>query len=202
LVDTAHGGVPAQAPIIQLLDALHAVHEAREFLELRPLVVGGLDGHVDVDGMLDPGHTALLPEDEGAISMPTPATGNARPARPGAIWPKCGLRGVPALRRMRARRFMRRAGVGQKRSLSARTAANSAVRSPAGNPGTRFRTDASSSGLSARRNGFVAFSSSMVLGIVGLPARRSARTAASFACRAAFPGSRVAAKSRFFSVYS
>src|SRR5437870_3778093 len=90
----------------------------------------------------------------------------------------------------------------QKRSFKARTAAKSATRSPGGRSGTRARTEAASSGLSMRRNGLVAFSSAIVLGTVHFPSRRSACTAASLAASARFPGSSMAAKRRFFSVYS
>ena len=50
--------------------------------------------------------------------------------------------------------------------------------------GDLARTVAASSGLSIRRNGLVAFSSAIVLGIVGLLVLRSAWTVASFSVAA------------------
>src|SRR3954470_4988325 len=59
-VDAVDLGVPCEGRVVQLLDALHAVHEPREFLELGPLVVGDADGDFDVGRFDDPRHQALL----------------------------------------------------------------------------------------------------------------------------------------------
>src|SRR4029453_6334684 len=60
LLLAADVGVPAQSPIIQLGDRGDALHEARELLELGPLVVRGAYRHFDVDGFLDDSHGLLL----------------------------------------------------------------------------------------------------------------------------------------------
>jgi hypothetical protein len=44
--------------VVDLLDRLDAFHELRELLELRPLVVRGLDWHVDFDRLSDHLHLA------------------------------------------------------------------------------------------------------------------------------------------------
>src|SRR5207244_13236597 len=77
----------------------------------------------------------------------------------------------------------------QNRSFSARTAANRATGSPGARSDTRARTEAASSGLSGRRNGFVAFSSPIVLGTVNRPSRLRACTRASLSASPRFPGS-------------
>ncbi len=46
---------------VELTDLLHPLHEVGELLELRPLVVGVADGHVDVDGLLDGFHGIAPP---------------------------------------------------------------------------------------------------------------------------------------------
>jgi hypothetical protein len=46
--------------VVELRDGLDAVHEARKLLELSPLVVDGRDRRVDIDGLLDLAHAALL----------------------------------------------------------------------------------------------------------------------------------------------
>ncbi len=46
-------GLPAEVRVVDLVHVLDALHELRELLELRPLVVGGPDRNVDVDGLLD-----------------------------------------------------------------------------------------------------------------------------------------------------
>src|SRR4029079_5266232 len=43
---------PVQTLVIELLDGLDALHEARELLELSPLVVGDADRNVHVNGFL------------------------------------------------------------------------------------------------------------------------------------------------------
>src|SRR5438093_9943941 len=52
----ADARAPAHRLAVELHDLLHAVHELREGLELRPLVVGRADGNVDDDVLLDPWH--------------------------------------------------------------------------------------------------------------------------------------------------
>ena len=42
-------GDPVEVGVIDLGDRLDALHELREVLELRPLVVCSADGHLDVD---------------------------------------------------------------------------------------------------------------------------------------------------------
>jgi hypothetical protein len=39
--------------LVDLLDLVDAVYEARELLEPRPLVVDGIDGHRNIDLLLD-----------------------------------------------------------------------------------------------------------------------------------------------------
>src|SRR5204862_6887145 len=90
----------------------------------------------------------------------------------------------------------------QKRSFKARTAAKSATGSAGSSAGICAPTEAASSGLSMRRNGLVTFASPIVLGTVTFPSRRRACTAASLTASVRFPGSNMAAKRRFFSVYS
>src|SRR5262245_59400401 len=63
-------------------------------------------------------------------------------------------------------------------------------------------TDFATSGTSARRKGFAAFSSASVEGMVGLRAARSLSTSASRARNAAFSGSMVLAKRILAPVYS
>jgi hypothetical protein len=46
--------------VIGLGDGLHPLHEAREVLELRPLVVRGADRDLDVDALDHGSHGALL----------------------------------------------------------------------------------------------------------------------------------------------
>src|SRR5436190_18793243 len=53
-------GRPAPRLVVDLLDALDALHEAREILELRPLVVGDAHGDVHDDGVLESRHGDLL----------------------------------------------------------------------------------------------------------------------------------------------
>src|SRR5262245_40902816 len=55
-------GLPEQAARVELVHGLDALHEAREFLELRPLVVGGRERDLDLDALPDlgPGHGVLL----------------------------------------------------------------------------------------------------------------------------------------------
>src|SRR2546425_193817 len=47
---------PVQPLVIELADFQHAVHEAWEVLELRPLVVGGPNRYFHVDGFFDGRH--------------------------------------------------------------------------------------------------------------------------------------------------
>ena len=53
-------GHPVQLGVVDLPDLLDALHELRELLELRPLVVRGAYRDIDVDRLLDPGHGHLL----------------------------------------------------------------------------------------------------------------------------------------------
>src|SRR5262245_23118131 len=50
-------GHPVQQRVVDLLDDLHAVHEPRELLELRPLVVRRAHGNLNVDCFGDGGHS-------------------------------------------------------------------------------------------------------------------------------------------------
>src|SRR6185437_13353302 len=52
-------GTPVEVRGIELAHFLHAVHEAWEVLELRPLVVGGAHGHADLDRLLGSLHRLL-----------------------------------------------------------------------------------------------------------------------------------------------
>jgi hypothetical protein len=47
---------PVVVAVVELGDLLHSLHEIREFLELRPLVVGGVDRDLDVHGFGDRAH--------------------------------------------------------------------------------------------------------------------------------------------------
>src|SRR5207237_2525860 len=49
-------GDPVQVGVIELGDRLDGIHELREVLELGPLVVGDLDGDIDLDRTLDSAH--------------------------------------------------------------------------------------------------------------------------------------------------
>src|SRR5690625_3900191 len=52
----AHSYYPAVAGVVDLGDGVHAVHELRKGLELGPLVIGGADRDVHLDGFLDRAH--------------------------------------------------------------------------------------------------------------------------------------------------
>src|SRR4051794_9738865 len=49
-------GDPVQARVVELVDALDALHEPRELLELRPLVVRRVQRHLDLDALFDRAH--------------------------------------------------------------------------------------------------------------------------------------------------
>jgi hypothetical protein len=49
-------GDPLHVPVVELLNGLDSVHELRELLELRPLVVRLLDRDADLDRIVDLGH--------------------------------------------------------------------------------------------------------------------------------------------------
>src|SRR5436190_3157736 len=66
-----------EALVVQLADGLDAVHEARELLELRPLVVGLPHGDGDLDRLLHLGHGDL----RGAPSAGVAARRKGRAAR-------------------------------------------------------------------------------------------------------------------------
>jgi hypothetical protein len=51
---------PEPVDVDDLRDAVDAVHERRELLELRPLVVRGRDRDVDLDRLFDFRHVLLL----------------------------------------------------------------------------------------------------------------------------------------------
>ena len=53
--------IPVRERVGLLRDLIHAVHELRERLELSPLVVGGRDRDVDVDGLGDVTHVSFMP---------------------------------------------------------------------------------------------------------------------------------------------
>jgi hypothetical protein len=54
-------GAPVKVRVVELLDLLHALHEARELLELRPLVEGRAHRHVDLDRLRRRGHACGSP---------------------------------------------------------------------------------------------------------------------------------------------
>ena len=56
LMAAADFGRPVQARVIQLTHFFHAFHEARELLELSPLIVGGAGWDVDLDRPFYGGH--------------------------------------------------------------------------------------------------------------------------------------------------
>ncbi|CAM5463978.1 Potassium-transporting ATPase ATP-binding subunit [Streptomyces narbonensis] len=56
--DAGDLGLPVTVPVVDLCDVLDALHEARERLELRPLVVRVPQRNVDVDGLLHHAHGA------------------------------------------------------------------------------------------------------------------------------------------------
>ena len=85
----------------------------------------------------------------------------------------------------------------QKRFSRARISANTFQ---AGLPASP--TDCATSGTSARRNGFAAFSAPMVAGIVGFPVARSRSTSSARAASAVLLGSMVLAKRILAAVYS
>jgi hypothetical protein len=58
---------PVQALVVELMNFLHALHEARKFLELRPLVVNRPKRCVDLDGLLDGRHAE--PPHEHSIGL-------------------------------------------------------------------------------------------------------------------------------------
>ena len=47
--------LPVEMGVVQLCHLLHTFHEAWEFLELCPLVVGNMDGHMYIYRLLDGG---------------------------------------------------------------------------------------------------------------------------------------------------
>ena len=51
---------PVQALVVELMNFLHALHEARKLLELRPLVVDRPKRCIDLDGLLDSRHDEPL----------------------------------------------------------------------------------------------------------------------------------------------
>ena len=69
LPPAADVGDPAQVGVVELRDRLDALHELRELLELRPLVVRGRDRNLDFDGLLDFAHASLL--FVGGIELPS-----------------------------------------------------------------------------------------------------------------------------------
>ena len=60
LASAAKLGDPAEVSGVELRDRLDVLHELRELLELRPLVVRGLDRNLDLDRLLDLAHASLL----------------------------------------------------------------------------------------------------------------------------------------------
>ena len=58
--DTTDAGLPVRVGVVQLDDLVDPVHEVRELLELRPLVVGRPHRDVDLDSLLDRRHGLLL----------------------------------------------------------------------------------------------------------------------------------------------
>ena len=71
--------LPVQPAIIELADLLDALHEARERLELRPLVVDGVQRDADVDALFDRGHGNLRGLEQRVEGwLPT----SCRPERP------------------------------------------------------------------------------------------------------------------------
>src|SRR4051794_9490481 len=73
---------PVQQGVAELLHLLYAAHELWELLELRPLVVGGTDRDVDLDGLLDVrGHCSSSPKDRDLASTRYPLPPAATPAK-------------------------------------------------------------------------------------------------------------------------
>ena len=66
-------GLPAEVGVIELDDGFDAVHEAGELLELGPLVVGGADRDVHVDGFLDGRAHAAAPRVGFPVALPAAA---------------------------------------------------------------------------------------------------------------------------------
>src|SRR5215213_11443665 len=54
---TARGSDPVEVRVVELPNLLDPLHEARKLLELRPLVVGGLDRDVHLNRLLNPDWT-------------------------------------------------------------------------------------------------------------------------------------------------
>jgi hypothetical protein len=50
---------PVQMLVVELTHLVDVLHEARELLELRPLVVGGANRHLELDRLLDLRHRFL-----------------------------------------------------------------------------------------------------------------------------------------------
>src|SRR6185503_1359967 len=86
-------GRPVDRRVVDLDDLVDAVHELRERLELRPLVVRDADRNADVDGFADAGHLDLLAgEKAGDNGTPTGQTrwASCRSVRPARL--PCGSR--------------------------------------------------------------------------------------------------------------
>jgi uncharacterized protein YecE (DUF72 family) len=64
---------------IELADTLHSLHELREVLELRPLVVRRLDGDLDFDRLFNCRHEPLLRSVVGDRSVPEPTAAKRAP---------------------------------------------------------------------------------------------------------------------------
>src|SRR5690606_5943853 len=86
---------PVRVRRAELADPLHALHVAGELLELRPLVVGGADGDVDVDRLGDGAHGATscgcgrYASTLGGVALARAPNGSRRADRP-PRGPGCG----------------------------------------------------------------------------------------------------------------
>src|SRR5215218_933613 len=69
-------GDPVEVRVVDLPDLLDTLHELRELLELGPLVIGRLHGDLDLDGLLDRGHAALLSAGLGFLHRVPPRCAN------------------------------------------------------------------------------------------------------------------------------
>jgi len=95
---------PVRVGVVDLADLLDALHEPRELLELRPLVVDRTDGYLHVDRLRDAGHEALLSSGSFTVTragLTRTCAGHAPRARAGhaladmAVACTCVLRDQP-----------------------------------------------------------------------------------------------------------
>src|SRR5215210_914246 len=73
--------------VVNLLHALDPVHEQRELLELRPLVVRGADRDVDLDRLFYASHEPSSSSIEARRARTTPGETHSSPVIPtGRLW--------------------------------------------------------------------------------------------------------------------